>query len=351
MEMTLDIFKNNAFSTIQLQRTVDNAPYIPQTLGSMQIFEPKPIETLEVLLYEKDGGFALIPFSERGSPDVQQIRREGRIRALPTFRLSKKDTVRAGELTGIADKALPENIRIRNAMDLVNERTSQLKTDLEATKEYNRLNALQGYTLDADGSTRLNMFTQYGMSVPSVVNFNFSTIAAGTLAVYIQQNVRDPILDSLKQRKTPTTTVHALVGDTFWYSLIQHADVREIWKLEQQTRAITMAMNPLAQPPRYESITFGNVTFHHYEGSTAGEIDVGTNDAHFFPVGAKDVFCAYWAPGETLLDATGKGKPQYLYVQPDPNDQMPSYVDIVLRSQMLYACIYPAALLKGLRTG
>src|SRR3546814_1263415 len=83
----------------------------PHALGRMQIFEPKPIETEEVLLYEQDGGYKLIPATERGAPWIQQIRRQGRIRALSTVALRKQDTLRAGELMGVASVALPESIR------------------------------------------------------------------------------------------------------------------------------------------------------------------------------------------------------------------------------------------------
>src|SRR3546814_6313385 len=78
----------------------------PHALGRMQIFEPKPIETEEVLLYEQDGGYKLIPATERGAPWIQQIRRQGRIRALSTVALRKQDTLRAGELMGVASVAL-----------------------------------------------------------------------------------------------------------------------------------------------------------------------------------------------------------------------------------------------------
>src|SRR3546814_16092158 len=83
----------------------------PHALGRMQIFEPKPIETEEVLLYEQDGGYKLIPATERGAPWIQQIRRQGRIRALSTVALRKQDTLRAGELMGVAPVALPARIR------------------------------------------------------------------------------------------------------------------------------------------------------------------------------------------------------------------------------------------------
>src|SRR3546814_14426631 len=72
------------------------------------------------------------------------IRRQGRIRALSTVALRKQDTLRAGELMGVASVALPESIRLANAQQKTVERVAQPKQDMEAPKELPRLSALQG---------------------------------------------------------------------------------------------------------------------------------------------------------------------------------------------------------------
>lgn len=354
MELTLDIFKNDAFSLTSLQRVATNSPYIPTTLGQMQLFDPKPIETREVLLYEEDSSIKIIPISEIGSPDVQQARDAGRLRALKTLRLSKKDTVRAGELHAVADMALPEDIRLRNATDLVTKRTAKLKTEMEFTKELHRYGAIQGKltTTRADGSAYvLNFFTEYGIAEPAAVNINFSTTTEADLQMLLQETFALPIIESLKNRANPNVEIHALVGLGFWGKLQRHPAVRKIYELQQTGVAMAMQINPLAKRNLWESVYFAGITWHHFRGATNGEIAVATNDAIFFPKGATDVFDVYWAPGETLLDVKGPGQPEYLYVQPDVRDQMPEYVDIVLRSYPLYACIYPQCLMRATATG
>lgn len=354
MELTLDIFKNDAFSVTTLQRVVKNAPYIPSMIGQMGIFDPKPITTKEVLLYEEDGNVRFIPVTERGAPDIQQVRDQGRLRALTTSRLSKKDTVRAGELQGVANMALPESIRLRNAVQLVNDRTAQLKTDLEATKELHRFGGLQGklVTTREDGSSYIiNFFTEYGIAEPAAVNINFSTTAEADLMMNFQELFLMPMTLSLKNRAAQGLRVGALCGDSFWSKLMRHPAVRKIYELQQTGIAMAMATNPLAAPNLWGHVYFAGIDWYHFRGSTAGEIAVPTNDAIMFPIGAKDVFNVYWSPGETLLDATDPGQPEYLYVQPDVRDQMPEFVDIVLRSYPLYACIYPQALMRATATG
>lgn len=351
--LTLDIFRNDAFSVTSLQRTVDNMPFIPTMLGDMGIFTPKPIMTRQVLLYEKDGNIRLIPITEIGSPDVQQARDQGRLRALETVRLAKMDTVRAGELVNVADMALPETVRLRNAIQLVTQRTQILKNDMNATKELHRLGAIQGKLLDADGTTVVyDYFAQYGISAPATININFSTTAEVDLMMFFQDNVYRPMTLSLQNRASVGGfRITALVGDTFWSRLMRHPGFRQIYVNQQIAVAVARAANPLVQPNAWETVDFAGVTWVNYRGSTAGDIAVPTNDAIFFPIGATDVFEVYFSPGETLLDVGKPGKPECLYIQPDVRDQMPSHVDFFLRSYCLYACIFPKCLIRMTTTG
>src|SRR3546814_3608664 len=97
------------------------------------------------------------------------IRRQGRIRALSTVALRKQDTLRAGELMGVASVALPESIRLANAQQKTVERVAQLKQDMEATKELHRLSALQGKLLDADGRSEVHT-----SELPSLMRISYA---------------------------------------------------------------------------------------------------------------------------------------------------------------------------------
>lgn len=351
MELTLDIFKNDAFSVMSLQRVVKNVPYIPTMLGSMGIFGPKPIQTREVILYEEDGAVRIIPMTERGAPDVQQKRNGGRMRALTTGRISKKDTLRAGELQGMTDMALPELIRLRNAATIVNDRTEQLKTDMEFTKELHRFGGIQGklVTTNEDGSSHVvNFFTEYGIAEPAAVTVNIATITEADLMQDLQETFLQPMLLSLKNRATMQTRIGALCGDDFWSKLMRHPAVREFYKLQQTGLGLQLgAGGTVTSPNLWGHVFFAGIDWWHFRGSTLDEIAIPDKEAIFFPIGATDVFNVYWAPGETLHDAQGPGQPEYLYVQPDVRTEMPEYVDIVLRSYPLYACTYPQCLMRA----
>jgi hypothetical protein len=351
MELSLDVFRNNdAFAVAALQRVARNVPFIPTMLGQMALFDPKPLIGTEfVIIYEEDGNVRIIPFTERGSPDVQQARDDGRFFALKAKRVAKMDTLRASELLNVANMALPMDVRTRNAATVLASRTEKLKSDLEATKEFHRLAAIQGKLLDADGTTVVeDYFDTFGVTPPTLVTVNFSALTEDETQMYFQETFVQPMQLALKNRWIMGRTyIAALVGDGFWGKLMRNPAIRGIWKRQEEGRALAMAMNPLARTNNWTELDFGGIRFIHYRGSTAGDIGIASNAAHFFPVNAPDVFNVYWAPGETLPQVAQEGQPEYLMIQPDVRSEMPSHVDVFLRSYPLYACIFPKGLMRA----
>jgi hypothetical protein len=352
MELTLDVFRNDAFSMARLQTVLPTMPYTPGVLTQMNLFEPHPIDTTVVLIYMENGQVHIIPSTKRGDPDVFATRNTADLRALETIRLSKTDTVRASEMLNIANIAFPMQQRLINAADLVNKRMGQLRTDMAATKELHQLGALQGKLVDADGETVIvNFFTQFGVTEPAPVSVDF-TLSEDVFAYTLQQDFYVPTYRVLQTRNggvgiLPPFTLGALVGDEFWGKLIGHPAVRKRWEAAELGRAIAFAANPLATPPLWESLDFANVRWIHYMGAVSGPLQIPSDEAIFFPIGAKDVFDVYWSPGETLATVGALGQEEYPILRIDPRAD-PEFIDLTLRSYPLYACIFPAALSKAI---
>jgi hypothetical protein len=353
MELSLDIVRNDLFSYVNLQRVAGATTYVPQALGNMGIFEPEPIDTPIVQLYEQDNVITLVPTTERGTPDIRQVRDVGRLRSIKTTALRQVDSIRAGELIGVANVALPDTIRARNLGELLTRRTAKMKSRLEMTKELHRFGAIQGKVLDADGvSVIADFFDTFGISAPAVVNVDFANIPEAQLMQFFQDTFLRPITITLQDsgRYTPAVYVGCLVGDGFWAKLMTHPGFRNIYQLQMQAQAIARATNPLVQPNMWMEVDFAGIRWMNYQGTRNSAIAVPFLEARFFPVNAVDVFKAYWAPGETLLDIDQPGRPEYLYIQPDTHDQMPAFIDVFLRAYPLYACIFPKALMSARAT-
>lgn len=349
MDQVLDIFRNDAFSTANLRRVVSNVDYVPQFLRNSGMFKPVGIDTEYVIVLWDDQKVRIIPTTERGAPDIMQNRDKGKMILLKTPRISKIDSVRASELMGVANTALPQNVRIRNAAELVNERTARLKSDKEMTLEYHAMGAVAGgKILDADGVTVVaDFYTEFGIAPPALVDVDFPNISEDNFMMFFQDTFLRPTMRVLKDRKTPTTQLGALVGDTFWNKLMTHPGFREIYKLEMQARAISRATNPLVQPNAWMEVDFGGIRWINYMGTDDGTtIAVPTNEVRFFPLNVQDMWEVYYAPGETFSQVGQKGQPEYLMIRPDPRAD-PEFIDITVRTYALHACLFPQALSRA----
>lgn len=347
MDETLDIFRGDYFSATTLDEIADNIPYQPMALGQLGIFDDKPIRTTTVMVSYKNSSFEVVPTSERGGPETPIGRRDRKLHYFETVALRQKERVNSHELTDIISNGRPLEVRLRDAIEEVNERAGQMRQNNEVTLERMRLGALQGLLLDKDGSTIYNYFTEFGVPAPVAVSFNFATITANALVDYITTNIVRPLTRALGGRAGPNVRVGALVGDSFWSGLMTHDAVMRTylnWNAAAQLRG------PLAAP--WGEFEFGGVRWINYRGTDDGTtISVGTNDAIFFPIGARDVFRNYLSPGERFRDQGKKGQPVYLIVTPDPRENMDEWIDIRVRSYPLPMCVFPQAIMKGTRTG
>lgn len=350
MNLSLDILRDPLFNYVNLQRLAGNTTYVPQTLGRMELFTPNPIIGQIVHLYEEDNVIRLIPTTDRGTPDIRQVRDVGRLRALKTTGIRQVDSVNAEEMLGIANTVLPEQIRVRNAQNVLARRVNKMKTNLEFTKELHRFGAIQGKLLDADGTTVIaDYFDLFGLAQPALIDVDFANIPEEQLLQFFQDTFIRPISVALRDggRATPGMYVAALTGDGWWAKLMTHPGFREIYKLQMQAQAIARATNPLVVPNMWSEVDFAGIRWINYQGTVTADIAVPFNEARFFPVGASDVFNVYWGSGETLNDVMVEGRPEYLYIQPDVRDQMQSHIDAFLRAYPLYACTFPKAIMRA----
>jgi hypothetical protein len=347
MDETLDIFRGDYFSATTLDEVADNVPYQPQALGSLGIFDPKPIRTTTVMVSYKNGSFEIVPTTERGGPETPIGRRDRKLHYFETKALRQKERVNSHELTDILANNRPLEVRLQDAITEVNDRAGIMRTNNEVTLERMRLGALQGILLDADNSVIYDYFAEFGVPAPVAVQFNFATITPNQLVNFIEVNIVRPMIRALGSRAGASVRIGALVGDNFWAGLMTHDAVMRTylnWQAAVQLR------QGLAAP--WGQFDFGGVTWMNYRGTDDGTtIAIGVNEAIFFPIGARDVFRNYLSPGERFRDQGKKGQEVYLIVSPDPRENMDEYVDIRVRTYPLPICVFPKALMRGVRTG
>lgn len=337
---TMDIFNLPQFSVASLSGMVDRLPYVPTLLGSLNLFEPMPVRSRNIMIDRRNGGLRLIMTSADGAPPEVLEGEERDMVYLRTTRLSKRFTLYAYELDGI--RAFGTESELEQVMVEYTRRAARIKADMSATHEHHRMGALTGVLLDADGTTVIrNYFDEFGIEQPAPLELDFRHTTTGIrrqLAVI----ARD-LMDKSDGLITDGTSIHALIGDAAFDLLITHPEVERTylnWAAAQELRGAL---------PVYGSFTFGGITWHNYRGVSGNSaLSIPSNGVRFFPVGTRDVFVKAMAPYEGLGYLGTAGQDTYMINIPDRDRDQWTKGEIY--SYPLYMCQRPEVLRSGVVT-
>lgn len=349
-ETMLDIFRGDAFSVISLTDALNRPIFQPGRIGTMALFQEIGISTIDVALEERGGVLALVQPTPRGGPGISIPKPLGRVRVVRAPHFQIDDGVMAEEVQGrIAWGSDIQNLQMQTVMDKVTERMMIHRASHEVTIEYNRMGAVKGVVVYADGST-LDLFEFFGITQAPVIYFdlpNPATVVAppgpvitGALRALVQGIIRAmaKALGGL-----PFTGVYCLCGDNFFDYLVAHPEIR-------QTYINTPMALQLRQPyianggQTWGSFDFGGVTFENYRGYIGDTDFIGPNDAHFFPTGVPGLFKTFLAPADYIETVNMVGQRLYAKQFPMPNDKG---VNFETQGNWLNVCLRPQALFKG----
>lgn len=339
---SMDIFNSSAFSMTSLTGAVEKVGYKPQLLGALGIFEPMPVRTRTVFVDRRENKLVLIPSSPVGAPPKELVVDPRNAVPLKTTRLAEGFTMYAEEIQGI--RAFGSESEFAQVQADYLRRMAKVRDDMDLTHEFHRLGALQGLLLDADGTTVIyNYFTEFGVTEPSAIDFDLDNAspAKGALRKKCAEVIRG-MQRSAGGAFTPGTTIHALAGDAFYDDLISHSEVEKTY-LNWQAAA------DLRTDRSFEAFTFGGITWHNYRGTDDNStVAVPTDQAKFFPVGARDVFKKAMAPAEFGPYVNTPGQDTYAMNIVDRDRQ--AWTRGELYSYPLYFCQRPDVLRKATRT-
>jgi len=341
---TMDVFKADAFSMFELSSAVSKMDFNPQMLGSMNIFDPKPVRTKTVWVDRQTDTLNLIGFSERGAPADQNARDSRDMLALNIPRLAVQDTVWAHEVANL--RAFGTETELMSVQREVATRLERMRQKVEYTEEYLRLAAIQGLALDPrDGSTYYSYYTEFGEAQDTATSFELDQ--AGTDVAGICRDIVRSIQRSAKGSWVMgRSRVHALVGDDFFDALISHPNVKEMW-LGWQAAAELRGVDAFSQ------FDFGGIVFHNYRGSDDNStVAIGATVAKFFIVGGDGIFVKAMAPADEFMPYVNTpGQPIYAVQELDAAFMnTPRFAKYHVHSYPLYYCQRPGTLRRGTLT-
>lgn len=338
--MQLDIFNNDAFGLTAMTEAVLKMPSVPGFLGSLNLFGPGEGVTTNVVTVErKDLILTPITTTLRGTEPPKGSTEKAKVRNFSIPRVAKGDQIFAHELAGV--RAFGTESELLTAAALIAQKQMKLMAEYELTMELHRLGAIQGQLLDADGSTLYDYFSEFGISVPSEIDFVLGAASPveGVLRNQISNSVLRPIARALGNAWNPNVRVMALCGDTFYDKFVNHNDVRVTYKNWE-------AAQSLRGPTAFQSFSFGGVDWVNYKGTDDNStISIGLSKCRFIVQGVPGLYRRVNGPGESLETVNTIGKPIYSMLVRD--DRRNQWVQPEIYSYPLHMVTRPEVLLRG----
>ena len=340
MPEILDIFNDDAFSMVELGASINVIPRTYGRLGELNLFPDRGIATTTVAIELNNGVLNLLPTARRGSGGTAGVRGKRNMRVFSTVHIPHDSQLTADDLRN--KRGADGQISLATAQAEINKELRAHRAKHDITREHLRCGALRGTVLDADGSTLLNIFTEFGVT-EKVVDFTFGTAATDirVVSMSISRHIEENLLGDTY------TGVRGLCSKDFFEKLIQMESVKRAWDNWQGSS------DKLGNDPR-KGFPFGGITWEEYigkattlneDGTTTTREFIPDGDARFFPEGTHESFVMWNAPSDFMEDVGQDGLPYYAKQAPDP--RFNRFVDIHSQQNPLPLCMRPALLVRG----
>lgn len=336
-----DIWNNNAFRPVEITEQITEITYRPTLLGRLgqDLFPVIRSRYRMIAIIRLATVNKLVPVSPIGAPPVELEKAGGRAMPFFTRRLAKGSTVYAEELQGVLQ--LPLYQAVQTVQAEISQRTAMILDDIELTHEHMRLGAIQGKTIDADGTSVLDdWFAQMGVIEAPAIAFHLDDPDTNLRAL-IDAMITSVFMASAGAWIQGQTRMHAIVGDDFFTMLMNHPRFTETYLNTPAAREL-LSMYP-------DDLDAFGVVWHRFRGSADGVFAIPTAEARFFPVGAgRDVFQKVLGPAEFDPFINQPGRDIYALTIPDRDRN--AWMRTECYNYPLYVCLRPEMLRKGVAT-
>ena len=306
----LNVFKGDAFSVTSLTDAINEIEYRPSRIQELGLFEEKPVSTTSVAIERVGDKIQLVPPTPRGGKGDVKEKQKRSMKYLGVPHFLREWSVLADEVQNV--RAFGSESEVETVMSVVLDKVMDNMADIDVTREYHRLGALQGVVTYADES-EMNLFTEFAVSQAAEIDFDLDNAspASGVLrqkCAAIVKATRDAM------GGTPFARVHAFVGDTFFDQLISHKEVRETYLGWSEAKILRESYIG-ADRGSYSILEFGGITFELYGAATTvgdgAKLGIEATKAKFFPVGARGMYKTYYAPAPYMETVNTLGRPFY----------------------------------------
>ena len=316
------------FNVTELSAAISNLPTRIGNPSDAELFRniPGTTNVFSMEFYEESG--ILVPTTEWGgvAPKNSSGKRTAKSWTIPHMPL--EDVVKASDVIGVRAFG---STAAETVQGKVLDKLQAMKNKIDATLAYRRSKAKQGIIVDADGTTILSYFTEFGIP-QQVVYFDLGTATTNIAAKC--QDVIDQIEDGLGQEVYSSIEVE--VDRAFYDALTAHKNVREVFL------GWSAAESKLGRS-NTSGFEFGGLKFIVNRQKVGATPLVAASTGHAYPRGTQDVFLNGLAPADFNETVNTLALPYYAK---QAGKQFDRGFDLHVQSNQLPIVAKPKALVK-----
>lgn len=299
---SMDIFNNDAFSTVSLTKAINVAPHFPQRIAELGLFSEEGMTTTSAMIEQLGTTLSLVPSGTRGSPANATAGDKAKLIPFPAVHLPQRATIIADSVQNL--RAFGSESELQTVQSVVNKRLEKMRRNLDATIEFHRMGAIKGQVLDSDGtSVLLDMYTAFGVAQQT---HNMVLGTAGT-------KVRTKIVEAKRKSEDDLgglmyKSMRAFCSPEFFDLFVAHGDVAaafDRWNSGEFFRQDVRA-----------GFFHGGVYWEEYRGKVGGVPFIAAGEAYLVPEGVPDMFITNYAPADYEETVNTIGLPYYAKQEP-----------------------------------
>jgi hypothetical protein len=322
----ITIFQDEAFGVDALLAVINEDHELPGQIAAAGLFEEQGVPSTVVQI-EKDGmSLALVKSAPRGAPGQAVTGDKRSLIPFNTIHLPQTFQILADEIQGI--RAVGSLTELMQVQAYVTRRIEKARRQLALTHEFQRIGAIKGKVVDADGSSLFDIFQRFGINRPQAFSLELDNPDTDVSAKCAE--ILDAQDDALGN--VTSTGARAYCGKTLWAKLVGHKSVREAY-LNWQAAAQLMG-------DRRQPFEFGGITWERYKGKIGNSPFVADDRAHVVPLGVPDLFISAFAPADYAETVNTEGLPYYAKLERMKFDKG---VEGEAQSNPLHLCTRPAS--------
>lgn len=331
----LDIFNDDAFSVQSLTKAINETPYQPMLIGELGLFSEEGVTTTAVSIEKKGTTLSLVSSAQRGAPGAPVGNDKRTLIPINTVHLPQRGSVIADEVQNM--RAFGGESELESVQTLVNNKLAKMRRNLDVTIEWQRIGAIKGQVLDADGSTvLLDLNTAFGTSAQTKDMVLDNDATKVKQKIVEAQRLSETALGGLMHRG-----FIALCGVSFFDSLVGHPMVEKAY--DRWLDGAFLRDIQRSQQSGSPGFQFCGVSWHEYKGAVSGQTFVGDTDAYLIPLGVPDLFVTHYAPADYMETVNTNGLPYYAKQE---MMRMNKGVELEAQSNPISICTRPPVIIK-----